>query len=102
MKLNGETLDNKTLFENKNDKVIWSESYSASFEVYLLNNYYVLISRIGKQINGSYILVLDKKGKVVNSYKDVSTREIDNKINIFKCLSLECNEEIIDTINLEN
>lgn len=69
--LGGKNIDS-SIFGNKDKKIIWSSNYAALFKVVDIDNYYVLISHIAKQNDGSYVLVIDKEGNIVKTFEDVS------------------------------
>ena len=74
------------IFSDVNKKVLWSKTYAASFMVKKVNNYYLLKSMLGKQVNGEYIIVLDNNGNIVNSFSDVTSELKDNTLLILKCV----------------
>lgn len=86
--VNGKKIDSN-IFSNKNNKVIWSSNYAAGFNVLELDNYYILTSFIAKQNDGSYVLIIDKSGKIIKTFDDVGIQiDEDNKeIKVTDCLS---------------
>ena len=60
------------LFTNKDNRVIWSKDYAASFKFVDVGDYYILVSFIAKQNDGNYVLVMDKEGNIVRTFEDVS------------------------------
>ena len=77
--VNGQEIDSK-IFNNENDRVIWSENYAASFKVIKVNNVYLLDSYIAKQFDGHYILIINSAGEALASYYDVGFKfDKDNK-----------------------
>ena len=56
---------------NKDNKVIWSSNYAASFKIVNIDDYYILISSIAVQNGGEYVLVMDKEGNVVKTFENV-------------------------------
>ena len=83
----GKPVSPQTLFENTNDKVVYSKNYAASFSIEKTNNVYILASEIAKQSNGSYVSVINSKGTVLNNFYDVSMRidNYNNQLTITKC-----------------
>ena len=79
--LNGKKIDS-SIFGNKNNKVIWSSNHAASFRVVDIDNYYILVSSIGKQNDGSYILIIDKKGNFIKKFEDVDITINEEKLEI--------------------
>ncbi len=68
-------IDNKQvdskIFNDTTNKIIWSTNYASNFRVLTINNYYIFISSIAKQVNGDYVLILNKNGEFVRSFEDV-------------------------------
>lgn len=68
-------IDNKQvdskIFNNTANKLIWSTNYASKFRVLTINNYYIFISSVAKQVNGDYVLILNKNGEFVRSFEDV-------------------------------
>lgn len=58
------------IFNNSNNKVIYSEAYAASFRIIKIDDLYFLVSSIAKQNDGDYVVVL-KNGLVLYTYEDV-------------------------------
>lgn len=59
---------NNLFFDGSN---IWSEEYTGIFNVYDVDNYYVLVSSVAKQCDGDYVLIIDKDGNTIKTYADV-------------------------------
>lgn len=79
--VNGKKI-NSNIFSNKNNKVIWSSNYAASFKVLELDNYYIITSFIAKQNDGSYVLILNKDGKVLKTFDDVGIKIDESNLSI--------------------
>ena len=79
--LNGKKID-ALIFSNKDDKVIWFSNCAAYFEVYQLDNYYILKSVIAKQNDGSYVLIIDKDGKILKTFNDVAIKIDDRNLSV--------------------
>ena len=87
--VNGKEVDSK-IYNNENDKVIWSENYASRFKVTKVNNVYILDSYVAKQNDGHYVLIISSDGKVLDSYYDVSFMlDYDSK----KYVVTDCNSD---------
>ena len=64
---------NTGLFEDTNEKVIYSKDFAAQFNVKKINNLYVLQSIIGSQFGGTYFVVLNQNGDVLLKGSNVRT-----------------------------
>lgn len=64
--LNGNNI-NSSLFDGN----VWAEDYTGIFNVYDVDNYYVLVSSVAKQCDGDYVLIIDKNGNTIKTYTDV-------------------------------
>lgn len=64
---------NTGLFEDTNEKVIYSKDFAAQFNVKKINNLYVLQSIIGAQFGGTYFVVLNQNGDVLLKGSNVRT-----------------------------
>jgi len=88
--LNGKKIDS-SIFGNKNNKVIWSSNHAASFRVVDIDNYYILVSSIIMQNDGSYVLIIDKKGNVLKTFNDVDITidEVKLEVEVTDCKSYD-------------
>ena len=59
---------NNLFFDGSN---IWSEDFTGIFNVYDVDNYYILVSSVAKQCDGDYVLIIDKDGATIKTYTDV-------------------------------
>lgn len=88
------------IFDNKSEKVIWSENHAARFKVEKINNVYFIISSIAKQNDGDYVLIINKDGKIIATASDVSIHidESNKSFTIEDCKDImvdaECSTEI--------
>lgn len=92
---NNNKMNNNSIFEKENKRVIWSSNFSASLTVFKINNKYLIDSYIAKQANGHYLAVLDENGKLIKSFEDVSYDILYDKLELQarKCIAMEdCSE----------
>ena len=92
---NNNKINNNSIFENENKRVIWSNNFSASLQVIKINNKYIIDSYIAEQANGHYLLILDENGKLIKSFEDISYDILYDKLELQarKCIAMEdCSE----------
>lgn len=91
--LNGKIVDSK-IFGNIYNKIIWSSNHASSFRVMRLDNYYIFISSVEKEVDGSYVLILDNDGNVLKTFEDIyiNVDKENLKLETSDCITEEVDE----------
>ncbi len=72
MYLDNNKLNNNTFFEDTSKDIVYSYAY-AYFKIEIINNYYLIqYIKDGSQSNGTYLIILDKDGNLINSFENVT------------------------------
>ncbi len=75
-----------------------SDHYAGMFYVLRASNYYFLISDLGAQYNGQYVIIINSSGDFIKSYFDVHIDDInsdDLTFTVSKCNSIDnCNKNV--------
>lgn len=77
--LNG-TVVNSTFFDGSN---IWSDNQLGAFRIYEFGNYYILeSSNTGALLDGTYLLIMNKEGKILKTHSDIMFSYDKNTLDI--------------------
>lgn len=83
------------IFSNPMLRTINSDNLSSTFNVYSIDDLYILKSSTGAQKEGDYVLVIDNEGNFIRSMEDADVK-IDAKaktLNLVNCLTLKEDED---------
>lgn len=83
IKYDDKTIDN-SFFNDKNNYRIWSENMASSFEIYKINNVYILNSMIARQCFSSEIMIFNTNGEVLKTFSVVDVSIEGNTITIIE------------------
>lgn len=89
----GEVEINSSVFSNPYQRFINSSNLNSKFNIYSIDDLYILVASTGASVDGEYGLILDKNGNFIDSYEDRTINvDIKNKtINISYCVDKEDN-----------
>lgn len=70
------------LFNKDSDRVIYSSNHNTEMYVDRIDNVYIVVSHMQKEVNGYYVSFINTEGEILKEFSDVSLEKSGNIINI--------------------